>query len=153
MQLVLWSKWLAPMTVILPVCGYGELSSRPARSSPNVDMDIPSIRGPYFDRSVSKNVTALVGRNAFLYCRVRNLGNRTVSEFCIVIPTWIFKLFCSLTTELFTKLKRNSDVQHSGFLHPRFIWVVFVFLLKRTSNSKEKYLQNKGPCINLRVEQ
>uniref|UniRef100_A0A0A9XHA4 Neurotrimin n=1 Tax=Lygus hesperus TaxID=30085 RepID=A0A0A9XHA4_LYGHE len=59
------------------VCGYGELS-RPARS-PNVDMDIPSIRGPYFDRSVSKNVTALVGRNAFLYCRVRNLGNRTVS--------------------------------------------------------------------------
>ncbi|KAF6215780.1 hypothetical protein GE061_000115 [Apolygus lucorum] len=65
------------------VCGYGELT-RPARS-PNVEMDIPSIRGPYFDRSVSKNVTALVGRNAFLYCRVRNLGNRTVSGFCLVI--------------------------------------------------------------------
>nr|ATU83052.1 secreted Ig-containing protein [Pristhesancus plagipennis] len=45
----------------------------------NAEMEIPSLRGPYFDRSVSKNVTALVGRSAFLYCRVRNLGNRTVS--------------------------------------------------------------------------
>ncbi|XP_073999109.1 neurotrimin-like isoform X2 [Rhodnius prolixus] len=44
-----------------------------------MEMELPSLRGPYFDRSVSRNVTALVGRNAFLYCRVRNLGNRTVS--------------------------------------------------------------------------
>ncbi|XP_050296896.1 uncharacterized protein LOC126736543 isoform X2 [Anthonomus grandis grandis] len=36
-------------------------------------------RGPYFDKSVSKNVTALVGKTAYLGCRIRNLGNRTVS--------------------------------------------------------------------------
>lgn len=40
----------------------------------------PLDRGPYFDVSVSKNVTVLVGGSAFLKCRVRNLGNRTVSK-------------------------------------------------------------------------
>ncbi|XP_050296898.1 uncharacterized protein LOC126736543 isoform X4 [Anthonomus grandis grandis] len=35
-------------------------------------------RGPYFDKSVSKNVTALVGKTAYLGCRIRNLGNRTI---------------------------------------------------------------------------
>ncbi|KAH1006155.1 hypothetical protein HUJ05_006919 [Dendroctonus ponderosae] len=36
-------------------------------------------RGPFFDKSVSRNVTALVGKTTYLGCRVRNLGNRTVS--------------------------------------------------------------------------
>lgn len=40
---------------------------------------LPLDRGPYFDVSASKNVTALVGKTAQLICRVRNLGNRTVS--------------------------------------------------------------------------
>lgn len=35
-------------------------------------------RGPYFDVSATKNVTALVGNTAYLNCRVRNLGNKTV---------------------------------------------------------------------------
>lgn len=48
--------------------GSGELSQNP--------LD----RGPYFDVSVSKNVTVLVGGTAYLKCRVRNLGNRTVSK-------------------------------------------------------------------------
>lgn len=38
----------------------------------------PLDRGPYFDVVVSKNVTALVGSTAYLNCRVRNLGNKTV---------------------------------------------------------------------------
>lgn len=38
-------------------------------------------RGPYFEVSASRNVTALVGSTAYLNCRVRNLGNKTV---------WIF---------------------------------------------------------------
>lgn len=37
-------------------------------------------RGPYFDTSASKNVTALVGKTAYLNCRIRNLGNKTVSD-------------------------------------------------------------------------
>ncbi|XP_022181835.1 zwei Ig domain protein zig-8-like [Myzus persicae] len=42
-------------------------------------IEATSIRGPYFDKLASKNVTALVGHTAYLNCRVRNLGNRTVS--------------------------------------------------------------------------
>ncbi|CAO1379785.1 unnamed protein product [Diamesa tonsa] len=39
----------------------------------------PLDRGPYFEISASKNVTALVGNTAYLNCRVRNLGNKTVT--------------------------------------------------------------------------
>lgn len=38
-------------------------------------------RGPYFDVSASRNVTALVGSTAYLNCRVRNLGNKTVWKY------------------------------------------------------------------------
>lgn len=34
---------------------------------------------PHFDVSVPNNVTALVGKSAYLSCKVRNLGNKTVS--------------------------------------------------------------------------
>ncbi|CAH1110446.1 unnamed protein product [Psylliodes chrysocephalus] len=36
-------------------------------------------RGPYFDMSAAKNVTALVGKTTYLGCRIRNLGNRTTT--------------------------------------------------------------------------
>ncbi|XP_034098997.1 protein CEPU-1 [Drosophila nasuta] len=39
----------------------------------------PLDRGPYFDTSATKNVTSLVGKTGHLNCRVRNLGNKTVS--------------------------------------------------------------------------
>ncbi|XP_028041912.1 uncharacterized protein LOC114251731 [Bombyx mandarina] len=35
---------------------------------------------PSFDAATPRNVTALVGKSAYLSCRVRNLGNRTVSH-------------------------------------------------------------------------
>ncbi|EDS37064.1 defective proboscis extension response [Culex quinquefasciatus] len=38
----------------------------------------PLDRGPFFDLSASKNITALVGKTAYLNCRVRNLGNKTI---------------------------------------------------------------------------
>lgn len=34
---------------------------------------------PYFDETTPRNVTALVGKSAYLSCRVKNLGNKTVS--------------------------------------------------------------------------
>ncbi|KAG5673543.1 hypothetical protein PVAND_003583 [Polypedilum vanderplanki] len=37
------------------------------------------ISEPYFDAQTSKNVTGLVGKSAYLSCRVKNLGNKTVS--------------------------------------------------------------------------
>ncbi|XP_066146101.1 neurotrimin-like isoform X3 [Euwallacea fornicatus] len=36
-------------------------------------------RGPHFDAAASKNVTALLGKTAYLNCRVKNLANRTMS--------------------------------------------------------------------------
>lgn len=35
---------------------------------------------PYFDDTTPHNVTALVGKSAYLSCRVKNLGNKTVGE-------------------------------------------------------------------------
>lgn len=52
-------------------------------SNPEEDIDLePMIinRGPFFDKSASKNVTALVDKTSYLNCKVRNLGNRTVSK-------------------------------------------------------------------------
>jgi len=40
-------------------------------------------RGPYFDTSATKNVTSLVGITGHLNCRIKNLGNKTVSS-CIL---------------------------------------------------------------------
>ncbi|XP_055376713.1 protein amalgam-like isoform X2 [Condylostylus longicornis] len=39
----------------------------------------PKWAEPYFDSMTPKNVTALVGKAAYLNCRVRQLGNKTVS--------------------------------------------------------------------------
>lgn len=38
--------------------------------------------GPYFDTSVQANITGLVGKTVHLICKVKNLGNRTVSVIC-----------------------------------------------------------------------
>ncbi|CAL8138206.1 unnamed protein product [Orchesella dallaii] len=35
---------------------------------------------PYFENSTKREVTTTVGQTAYLHCRVRNLGDRAVSE-------------------------------------------------------------------------
>ncbi|KAK9506645.1 hypothetical protein O3M35_008540 [Rhynocoris fuscipes] len=35
---------------------------------------------PYFDNSTRREVTTTVGQSAYLHCRVRNLGDRAVSN-------------------------------------------------------------------------
>lgn len=40
--------------------------------------------GPYFDTTIPSNITGLVGKNVHLVCKVKNLGNRTVSKHCIL---------------------------------------------------------------------
>lgn len=42
-------------------------------------------RGPHFDLAASKNVTALLGKTAYLNCRVKNLGNKTVRVTKLII--------------------------------------------------------------------
>jgi len=35
---------------------------------------------PYFDLTMPRNITSLVGKSAYLGCRVKHLGNKTVSR-------------------------------------------------------------------------
>lgn len=35
---------------------------------------------PYFDNSTKRDITATIGQTSLLHCRVRNLGDRAVSE-------------------------------------------------------------------------
>ncbi|XP_037040736.1 zwei Ig domain protein zig-8 isoform X2 [Bradysia coprophila] len=37
------------------------------------------VTGPYFDTTIPSNITGLVGKTVHLVCKVKNLGNRTVS--------------------------------------------------------------------------
>lgn len=60
--------------------GGGSGKSSDTYNSQNA-LEEPSARsGPYFDKSASKNVTALLGKTTYLNCRVKNLGNKTVSR-------------------------------------------------------------------------
>ncbi|XP_037953078.1 uncharacterized protein LOC119683465 isoform X2 [Teleopsis dalmanni] len=44
----------------------------------SIDLTDDARNGPYFDKAASKNVTALLGKTAYLNCRVKNLGNKTM---------------------------------------------------------------------------
>ncbi|CAG9859870.1 unnamed protein product [Phyllotreta striolata] len=62
--------------------GWSRLKRHYNEYSVSSDSDVEPLvidRGPYFETSVSRNVTALVGKTTYLGCRIRNLGNRTVS--------------------------------------------------------------------------
>uniref|UniRef100_A0A182UA69 Ig-like domain-containing protein n=1 Tax=Anopheles melas TaxID=34690 RepID=A0A182UA69_9DIPT len=52
-------------------------SSRPTNVETTAQPTEQSRVGPYFDVAASKNVTALLGKTAYLNCRVKNLGNKT----------------------------------------------------------------------------
>jgi hypothetical protein len=45
-----------------------------------IDVDAARPIGPYIDKEFSKNVTALIGKTAYLNCKVKNFSNKTVSE-------------------------------------------------------------------------
>lgn len=59
------------------------------RNQPN--LNVPNVINsgisliPYFEPSMPQNVTALVGKSAYLSCKVRNLGNKTVSIISLFI--------------------------------------------------------------------
>lgn len=53
-------------------------NSRKFRQEFLTDFPTPGT-GPYFDTSIVTNVTGLVGKTVHLVCKVKNLGNKTVS--------------------------------------------------------------------------
>lgn len=59
------------------VTGVGGSSGEPP-SRPTAYWDDPHF-GPRFDNSTERNVTAQLGKSAFLHCKIRQLGDRTVS--------------------------------------------------------------------------
>lgn len=42
--------------------------------------------GPYFDPSIATNITAQLGTHAYLPCKVKQLGNKSVSTIHIKVP-------------------------------------------------------------------
>ncbi|GFY64741.1 uncharacterized protein TNIN_322681 [Trichonephila inaurata madagascariensis] len=50
-------------------------------SRPNSYWDDPHYR-PYFDNSTERNATAQLGKTAYLNCKIRQLGDRTVGAEC-----------------------------------------------------------------------
>lgn len=65
--------------------------------------DGSDITGPYFDANIPNNVTAIVGKSAFLRCRVRNLGNKTVKYLKLC---WQFEFGQAISAK--NSLKKNS---------------------------------------------
>ncbi|KAL7733444.1 hypothetical protein ACLKA6_004925 [Drosophila palustris] len=67
-----------------PIEGFNsldEMTTTPAMAPtmPTAAYTHPKWMEPYFDPSTPRNVTALMGKSAYLSCRVRNLANKTVS--------------------------------------------------------------------------
>lgn len=55
-------------------------TTKGGKNTPNANsLDQNARQGPYFDKAASKNITALLGKTAYLNCKVKNLGNKTVS--------------------------------------------------------------------------
>ena len=66
------------MEIVVVVAVLGAVQSSGSAAGNSLTESSPN-RGPHFDTSASKNVTALLGKTAYLNCRVKNLANRTVS--------------------------------------------------------------------------
>uniref|UniRef100_A0A1A9WTI2 Ig-like domain-containing protein n=1 Tax=Glossina brevipalpis TaxID=37001 RepID=A0A1A9WTI2_9MUSC len=62
-----------------PLDDYKLLDDISTTTSTLITYPQPKWLEPYFDPSTPRNVTALMGKSAYLSCRVRNLGNKTVS--------------------------------------------------------------------------
>lgn len=79
LTICLYSSGLAS-TVQRPRDGYNTFTDGSTTQPPFNSFLNPKWNEPYFDTNAPNNVTALVGKSAYLSCRVRNLGNKTVSK-------------------------------------------------------------------------
>uniref|UniRef100_A0A1B6M637 Ig-like domain-containing protein n=1 Tax=Graphocephala atropunctata TaxID=36148 RepID=A0A1B6M637_9HEMI len=78
-------KGLAALLVALfyinSVTGAGLVQAKGGKGVPQTanSLETGARPGPYFDKAASKNITALLGKTAYLNCKVKNLGNKSVS--------------------------------------------------------------------------
>lgn len=79
---------------------------------------------PYFDNSTKRETTTTVGQSAYLYCRVRNLGDRAVSPY-------IYILFYSFYFYIFFYLFLLNFLVNFFFSHflygYKYITHIFIF--------------------------
>ncbi|XP_055698652.1 zwei Ig domain protein zig-8-like [Phlebotomus papatasi] len=77
-----WMAFLLMSCFIGPIFGSFQAQNHGHNTLTDRTTPMPSlgyISPAYFDISIPRNVTALVGKSAYLSCRVRNLGNKTVA--------------------------------------------------------------------------
>ncbi|XP_055694901.1 zwei Ig domain protein zig-8-like isoform X2 [Lutzomyia longipalpis] len=77
----------------------------------NIEVDEQK-SGPYVDKAASKNVTALLGKTAYLNCRVKNLGNKTM----LLQVSWIRHRDIHLLTV--GRYTYTSDQRFKAIHHP-----------------------------------
>ncbi|XP_054086604.1 zwei Ig domain protein zig-8 [Zeugodacus cucurbitae] len=73
------THWVHILLALLLYAGSLEGASKRFFTDFLQDMPTPGTGGPTFDTTVATNITGLVGKTVKLTCRVKNLGNRTVS--------------------------------------------------------------------------
>ncbi|XP_055846536.1 zwei Ig domain protein zig-8 isoform X1 [Episyrphus balteatus] len=62
-----------------PSVNHNNLDQKPTHSPPLHSPHGHRWNEPYFDVTMPKNITSLVGKSAYLGCRVKHLGNKTVA--------------------------------------------------------------------------
>lgn len=66
--------------LVLASCSSGSFNIDFYQTTEATTTELIDFNNPYFDSSISSNnITAVVGKSAFLRCKARNLGNKTVS--------------------------------------------------------------------------
>lgn len=78
---------LALETQELPSPGKDNTIRGKAMTGPMRFSDTHNTEKPYFDDVSPRNVTAIVGQSAILHCRVKHLGQRTVSTHFVLYLT------------------------------------------------------------------
>uniref|UniRef100_A0A1I8QAK9 Ig-like domain-containing protein n=1 Tax=Stomoxys calcitrans TaxID=35570 RepID=A0A1I8QAK9_STOCA len=73
------THWLLNLLTLLLYAASLEGASKRFFTDFLQDLPTPGTGGPTFDTTVPSNITGLVGKTVKLTCRVKNLGNRTVS--------------------------------------------------------------------------
>lgn len=113
-----------------PRDGYNTFTDGSTTQPPFNSFLNPKWNEPYFDTSVSNNVTALVGKSAYLSCRVRNLGNKTVSERKIVENLKWFFLFIFVAFESlnrYVSVEIRKERRHHRFSKKKSMKSLLVF--------------------------
>lgn len=142
-----FSKDIMVIVFLTYVAGETPISANSVNSARQVDTTSGSVTNriaqkPFFDDVFARNVTAIVGQPAVLNCRVKHVGDRTVSPFT-------FKTLSVTPSRSWSSLNQGSPRLASPFLcklwHSYPLYVAPNITSKRFS--KYAKLNNTEPDI------